>query len=199
MQTIYYNFDRKHLCDASGNAISDLPEIAFAEKPTWRIIPVNDAGNISIPAGISAFRAAVAFDFSSTTGVALRVLNDGISSSSSGIDIQLNANTAEFLTGVDGQESRTAYFELAGFDSGANRVFYLSFRCLARMILDVDSDPPEEVESDFLDRVSAAALLNAKADLTAVTALTSRVTALESAVGTFESQAEAIIGEGSNA
>ena len=194
MQTIYYNFDRKYLCDASGTAISDLPEIAFAEKPTWRIIPVNDAGNISIPAGISAFRAAVAFDFSSTTGVAIRVLNDGISSSSSGIDIQLNANTVQFLTAVDGQESRTAYFELAGFDSGANRIFYVAFRCLARMILDVDSDPPEDVESDFLDRTTAAILLEAKADLSAVTALTSRVTALESAVGTFETQAEAIIG-----
>ena len=199
MQTIYYNFDRKYLCDASGTAISDMPEIAFAEKPTWRIIPVNDAGNVSIPAGVSAFRAAVAFDFSSATGVALRVLNDGISSSSSGIDIQLNANTAEFLAAVDGQETRTAYFELAGFDSSANRVFYIAFRCLARMILDVGSNSPEEMESDSLDRVTAAALLNAKADLAAVTALTSRVTALETAVGTFESQAEAIIGEGGEA
>ena len=198
MQTIYYNFDRKYLCDASGTAIPDLPEIAFAEKPTWRIIPVNDAGNIIIPNGINAFRAAVAFDFSSASGVAIRALNDSISGSSSGIDIQLNANTAEFLTAVDGQETRTAYFELAGFDSNANRVFYLSFRCLARMILDVDSNSPEELDSDSLDRVTAAALLAEKADLTTVTALTSRVSALESAVGTFESQAEAIIGEGSN-
>ncbi len=196
MQTIYYNFDRKYLCDASGAAISDLPEIAFAEKPTWRIIPVNEAGNIAIPGGINSFRAAIAFDFNSATGVALRTLSDNIECSSSGIDIRLNANTAEFLSAVDGQETRTAYFELAGFDSNATRTFYISFRCLARMILDVDNNTPEDLESDSLDRVTAAALLAVKADAADVTALTSRVSALESAVGDFETLAESIIGEG---
>lgn len=194
MQTIYYNFSRKYLCDASGAAVSELPEITFAEKPTWRIIPVDDSGTMVMPTGIATYRAAVKFDFHSATATAARTMNGQITAGSSGIDVQLNANTANFLTSVDGQETRDAFFELCGLDSDSDRVFYLSFRVRARMILDPDLDNnlPEEVVSNYLDRNTADVLLAQKTDNTDFTALSGRVTAAETALPGKAASADAV-------
>ena len=194
MQTIYYNFGRKYLCDASGAAVSELPEITFAEKPLWRIVPVNDSGTVVIPTGIATFRAAVKFDFNSATGAAVRSLNGQITSSTAGIDVQLNANTEVFLSAVDGQETRFAFFELSGLDSNNDRVFYLSFRIQAHMILDPDLDNslPEEVASNYLDLTTAAALLAQKTDNTDFTALSGRVSTVETALPGKAASADAV-------
>ena len=194
MQTIYYNYSRKYLCDASGMAVSDLPELTYAEKPTWRIVPVNDSGTTVIPSGIVAFRAAVKYDFNSATDVAVRSMSSQITGSTSGIDVQLNANTENFLTAVDGQESRSAFFELSGLDLNGDRVFYLSFRIQTRMILDpdLDSNLPEEVESTYLDRASAAVLLAQKTDTTDFTALAGRVSTVETALPGKAAAADAV-------
>ena len=194
MQTIYYNFTRKYLCDASGTAVSGLPEITFAEKPTWRIVPVDDSGTVVIPSGISVFRAAVKFDFHSDTVTAIRTLNEQIACSTSGIDVQLNANTDSFLAAVDGQETRAAFFELSGLDSSNGRVFYLSFRIQAHMILDPDLDNnlPEEVASNYLDLPTAATLLAQKTDNSDFNALSGRVSAVETALPGKAASADAV-------
>lgn len=184
MQTIYYNFGRKYLCDASGAAVSEMPEITFAEKPVWRIVPVNDSGTVSIPDGIAAYRAAVKFDFNSATAAAARSMDEQITSSAAGIDVQLNANTEIFLSAVDGQETRNAFFELCGLDLNGDRVFYLAFRICARMILDPDLNNhlPEEVLSAYLDRDTTEDLLAGKTDNADFTALAGRVSAAETAL-----------------
>lgn len=194
MQTIYYNFGRKYLCDASGAAVSEMPEITFAEKPVWRIVPVNDSGTVVIPDGIATYRAAVKFDFNSATAAAARSMNGQITSSTAGIDVQLNANTEVFLTAVDGQETRNAFFELCGLDLDGNRVFYLAFRICARMILDPDLDNnlPEEVISAYLDRNTADNLLAGKTDNTDFTALAGRVSVTETALTGKAAAADAV-------
>lgn len=194
MQTIYYNFNRKYLCDASGTAVSDLPEITFAEKPTWRIVPVDDSGTAVIPSGVTAFRAAVKFDFHSATATAIRVLNGQITAGTAGIDVQLNANTDNFLASVDGQETRSAFFELSGLNADNDRVFYLSFRIQAHMILDPDLDNnlPEEIASNYLDLTTAAGLLAQKTDNTDFAALSGRVSAVETALPGKAAAADAV-------
>ena len=194
MQTIYYNFGRKYLCDASGAAVSEMPEITFAEKPVWRIVPVNDSGTVSIPDNIAAYRAAVKFDFNSATAAAARSMNEQITGSAAGIDVQLNANTEVFLAAVDGQETRSAFFELCGLDLNGNRVFYLAFRICARMILDPDLDEhlPEEVLPAYLDRDTTEDLLAGKTDNADFTALAGRVSAAETALTGKAAAADAV-------
>ena len=36
---LYYNYDARYLCDAVGDAIQDIPELAFCEQPEWIIHP----------------------------------------------------------------------------------------------------------------------------------------------------------------
>ena len=182
MQIIYYNVFRRTLCDAAGYAVSSRPEISFAEKPVWKIVPVDDSGSVVIPSEVKAYRAAVAFDFLSSTPVEMRTAGTQITADESGILVPLNANTAAFLNAVDGQEKKHAYFELAGLDSSGARVWYISFPVEGRMILDPDTDGelPSEAETKYLEKTAAAVLFAGKTDTAVTSALDARVSSAES-------------------
>lgn len=182
MQIIYYNVFRRTLCDAAGYAVSSRPEISFAEKPVWKIVPVDDSGSVVIPSEVKAYRAAVAFDFLSSTPVEMRTAGTQITADESGILVPLNANTAAFLNAVDGQEKKHAYFELAGLDSSGARVWYISFPVEGRMILDPDTDGelPSEAETKYLEKTAAAVLFAGKTDTAVTSALDTRVSSAES-------------------
>ena len=182
MQIIYYNVFRRTLCDAAGYAVSSRPEISFAEKPVWKIVPVDDSGSVVIPSEVKAYRAAVAFDFLSSTPVEMRTAGTQITADESGILVPLNANTAAFLNAVDGQEKKHAYFELAGLDGSGARVWYISFPVEGRMILDPDTDgePPSEAEAKYLEKTAAAVLFAGKTDTAVTSALDARVSSAES-------------------
>ena len=184
MQIIYYNVFRRTLCDAAGYAVSSRPEISFAEKPVWKIVPVDDSGSVVIPSDVKAYRAAVAFDFLSSTPVEMRTAGTQITADESGILVPLNANTAAFLNAVDGQEKKHAYFELAGLDSSGARVWYISFPVEGRMILDPDTDgePPSEAEAKYLEKTAAAVLFAGKTDTAVTSALDARVSSAESSI-----------------
>ena len=182
MQIIYYNVFRRTLCDAAGYAVSSRPEISFAEKPVWKIVPVDDSGSVVIPSEVKAYRAAVAFDFLSSTPVEMRTAGTQITADESGILVPLNANTAAFLNAVDGQEKKHAYFELAGLDGSGARVWYISFPVEGRMILDPDTDGelPSEAETKYLEKTAAAVLFAGKTDTAVTSALEARVSSAES-------------------
>ena len=182
MQIIYYNVFRRTLCDAAGYAVSSRPEISFAEKPVWKIVPVDDSGSVVIPSDVKAYRAAVAFDFLSSTPVEMRTAGTQITADESGILVPLNANTAAFLNAVDGQEKKHAYFELAGLDGSGARVWYISFPVEGRMILDPDTDGelPSEAETKYLEKTAAAVLFAGKTDTAVTSALDARVSSAES-------------------
>ena len=184
MQIIYYNVFRRTLCDAAGYAVSSRPEISFAEKPVWKIVPVDDSGSVVIPSEVKAYRAAVAFDFLSSTPVEMRTAGTQITADESGILVPLNANTAAFLNAVDGQEKKHAYFELAGLDSSGARVWYISFPVEGRMILDPDTDGelPSEAETKYLEKTAAAVLFAGKTDTAVTSALDARVSSAESSI-----------------
>ena len=182
MQIIYYNVVRRTLCDAAGDAVSSRPEISFAEKPVWKIVPVDDSGSVVIPSDVKAYRAAVAFDYLSSTPAEVRTTGTQITADESGIHVPLNANTAAFLNAVDGQEKKHAYFELAGLDSSGARVWYISFPVEGRMILDPDTDGelPSEAETKYLEKTAAAVLFAGKTDTAVTSALDARVSSAES-------------------
>ena len=184
MQIIYYNVFRRTLCDAAGYAVSSRPEISFAEKPVWKIVPVDDSGSVVIPSEVKAYRAAVAFDFLSSTPVEMRTAGTQITADESGILVPLNANTAAFLNAVDGQEKKHAYFELAGLDGSGARVWYISFPVEGRMILDPDTDGelPSEAETKYLEKTAAAVLFAGKTDTAVTSALDARVSSAESSI-----------------
>ena len=184
MQIIYYNVVRRTLCDAAGDAVSSRPEISFAEKPVWKIVPVDDSGSVVIPSDVKAYRAAVAFDYLSSTPAEVRTTGTQITADESGIHVPLNANTAAFLNAVDGQEKKHAYFELAGLDSSGARVWYISFPVEGRMILDPDTDGelPSEAETKYLEKTAAAVLFAGKTDTAVTSALDARVSSAESSI-----------------
>lgn len=157
---LYYNYDARYLCDAVGDAIQDIPELAFCEQPEWIIHPVRAGGAPLDFAHVKAFRAAVDSDFKSDTNVMCRTLAESITFDGEAIHVPLDSNTQRFLEVVNGSESHVAYFELAGLDASGKRIFYLIFRITARMILDPGSTDtlPETVDL-FADRTYVMALL----------------------------------------
>lgn len=157
---LYYNYDARYLCDAVGDAIQDIPELAFCEQPEWIIHPVRSGGAPLDFSRVKAFRAAVDSDFKSETNVMCRTLAESITFDGETIRVPLDSNTQRFLEVVNGSESQVAYFELAGLDAAGKRIFYLIFRITARMILDPGSTDtlPETVDL-FADRTYVMALL----------------------------------------
>lgn len=157
---LYYNYDARYLCDAVGDAIQDIPELAFCEQPEWIIHPVRSGGVPLDFSRVKAFRAAVDSDFKSETNVMCRTIAESITFDGETIRVPLDSNTQRFLEVVNGSESQVAYFELAGLDAAGKRIFYLIFRIAARMILDPGSTDtlPETVDL-FADRTYVMALL----------------------------------------
>lgn len=157
---LYYNYDARYLCDAVGDAIQDIPELAFSEQPEWIIHPVRAGGAPLDFSRVKAFRAAVDSDFKSETNVMCRTLAESITFDGETIRVPLDSNTQRFLEVVNGSESQVAYFELAGLDAAGKRIFYLIFRITARMILDPGStDTLPETSDLFADRTYVMALL----------------------------------------
>lgn len=157
---LYYNYDARYLCDAVGDAIQDIPELAFCEQPEWIIHPVRSGGAPLDFSRVKAFRAAVDSDFKSETNVMCRTLAESITFDGETIRVPLDSNTQRFLEVVNGSESQVAYFELAGLDAAGKRIFYLIFRITARMILDPGStDTLPETSDLFADRTYVMALL----------------------------------------
>ena len=157
---LYYNYDARYLCDAVGDAIQGIPELAFCEQPEWIIHPVRAGGAPLDFSRVKAFRAAVDSDFKSETNVMCRTIAESITFDGETIRVPLDSNTQRFLEVVNGSESQVAYFELAGLDAAGKRIFYLIFRIAARMILDPGSTDtlPETVDL-FADRTYVMALL----------------------------------------
>ena len=157
---LYYNYDARYLCDAVGDAIQDIPELAFCEQPEWIIHPVRSGGAPLDFSRVKAFRAAVDSDFKSETNVMCRTIAESITFDGETIRVPLDSNTQRFLEVVNGSESQVAYFELAGLDAAGKRIFYLIFRITARMILDPGStDTLPETSDLFADRTYVMALL----------------------------------------
>lgn len=157
---LYYNYDARYLCDAVGDAIQDIPELAFSEQPEWIIHPVRSGGAPLDFSRVKAFRAAVDSDFKSETNVMCRTIAESITFDGETIRVPLDSNTQRFLEVVNGSESQVAYFELAGLDAAGKRIFYLIFRITARMILDPGStDTLPETSDLFADRTYVMALL----------------------------------------
>ena len=166
MITLYYNYDSRYLCDAAGEPVQDVPEIAFDEQPQWAVKPLKQDGSAFDLSGVAAFRAAIDIDFKSSSEVMCRTLSESITVENGAVIVPLDSNTAQFLTAVNGNESRDAFFELAGLNSAGKRVFYLIFRIRARMILDpgTSENLPEAAEL-FADRAYLVSLLRAGQEL----------------------------------
>ena len=163
---LYYNYDARYLCDASGEPVQDIPELSFAEQPEWLIHPVRTGGAAYDFSGVAAFRAAVDADFKSETDVMCRSLAESISAGADGILVKLDTDTQRFFDVVNGQESQAAYFELAGLDASGKRIFYLIFRINARMILDPGTtDTLPETSDLFADRTYVMSLLRSGWDV----------------------------------
>lgn len=163
---LYYNFDARHLCDAIGDPVSDLPEIAFNEQPVWNITPLRADGQGMDLSAVVVWRAAIDSDFTSETDVMCRTLPEAITVSGSTVSVPLDSNTSRFLQVVDRFETKPAYFELCGLDAAGKRIFYLIFRITARMVLDPGStDSLPDAADLFADRAYVMALLRSGCEI----------------------------------
>ena len=76
--------------------------------------------------------------------------------------VPLNANTAGFRAAADGHESRKAFFELWGFNSNTDPVFYLRFEIRISGVVDSEGGAaPEPIATDVITRTEVMACLRA--------------------------------------
>ena len=204
---LYYNTTAQCRVDENNTRIAAKPVIHYGACPTWELhffsgdpSETPEAVDLS---DIVAWRAAVDSDWNSATEPMCRTLDEDIDASQAAdgiISVPVNANTQRYHTVVNGKQSVGGWFELRGFDDQGNvtLVVLLNITC-SNSIDPTGGAEPEPVDNDTATMTWVKARLAGKADVSDFTALEDRVTALESAVGDFETQAEAIIGEGGEA
>ena len=194
---LYYNTTAQCRVDENNVRVKDRPVLHYAACPDWIIHffsgdPSETPTSVNLT-DITAWRAAVDSDWNSSTEPMCRTLAADIDMTQAAagiITVPVNANTSRFLNVVNGKQSVGGWFELRGFDSNGNVVMVVLLQITCNNSLDPEGGlAPGPVEVDAASKTYVLGITNA---------LASRVSALETAVGDFESQAEAIIGEGSN-
>ena len=191
---LYYNTTAQCRVDENNTRIAAKPVIHYGAGPTWVLhFFSGDPSETPEPVDLSdivAWRAAVDSDWNSSTEPMCRTLDADIDASQAAdgiISVPVNANTQRYHTVVNGKQSVGAFFELRGFDDQGNVTLVVLLNITCSNSIDPDGGAePEPVDNDTATMTWVSALLST---------LSNRVSALESAVGTFESQAESIIGE----
>lgn len=165
---IYYDLNKEWRCSPVGVRLNgNIPVLRYKEKPVWTLHFLKDG----VPCGTAdfgsavAFRAAVDVDLNAESDVICRTTDESIGQAdlSSGIlVVPLNANTTGFRSAADGQESRKAFFELWGFNSDADPVFYLRFEIRISGVVDPEGGvSPETITPDTITRAEVMACLRA--------------------------------------
>ena len=199
---LYYNTTAQCRVDENNTRIAAKPVIHYGACPTWTIhFFSGDPGQTPEAVDLSdivSWRAAVDSDWNSSTEPMCRTLDADIDASQAAdgiISVPVNANTQRYHTVVNGKQSVPAWFELRGFDDQGNVSLVVLLNITCSNSIDPDGGAePEPVDNDTATMTWVTAQLAGKAAASDLTALAGRVTALETAVGTFETQAEAIIG-----
>lgn len=156
---IFYNMSRQYTVDEDNCRINALPLLRFKEQPWWNIHLFKGDGYATADlSGVVSARAAVDIDLASATSVMCRSTRDQIDLSRTQegvVSVRLNANTAEFLSKVDGKENVNAKFELWGYDSSGAVELYVCFNIRCSAVVDPEGGtPPEPVENDPVIRES---------------------------------------------
>ena len=165
---IYYDLNKEWRCSPVGVRLNgNLPVLRYKEKPVWTLHFLKDGepcGTADFGGAVS-FRAAVDVDLNAESDVICRTTDESIGRTdlASGIlVIPLNANTTGFRSAADGHESRKAFFELWGFNSDADPVFYLRFEIRISGVVDPEGGTaPESVSTDAITRTEVMACLRA--------------------------------------
>jgi hypothetical protein len=165
---IYYDLNKEWRCSPLGVRLNgNMPVLRYKEKPVWNLHFLKDGdpcGTADFGNAVS-FRAAVDVDLNAESDVICRTTDESIGRAdlSSGIlVVPLNANTTGFRSAADGQESRKAFFELWGFNSDADPVFYLRFEIRISGVVDPEGGAaPESVSTDVITRAEVMACLRA--------------------------------------
>ena len=194
---LYYNTAAQCRVDEYNTRIAARPVLTYAACPTWVFhFFSGDPGETPEAVDLSdiiSWRAAVDSDWNSETEPMCRTLAADIDMTQAAagiITVPVNANTTRFLNVVNGKQSVGGWFELRGFDSNGNVVMVVLLQIICNNSIDPEGGlAPGPVEVDAASKTFVLSITNA---------LEARVSALETAVGDFETQAEAIIGEGSN-
>lgn len=191
---LYYNTTVQCRVDEFNTRIAAKPVIHFGACPTWVLhFYSGDAGDSPVPIDLSdivSWRAAVDSDWNSSTEPMCRTLAADIDSSRKAegiISVPVNANTQRYLSVVDGKQSVAGWFELRGFNGSGNVAMVALLNITCSNSIDPDGGAaPGPVDNDTATMTWVRSLVDP---------LAVRVSALEDAVGYFETQAMAVIGE----
>ena len=165
---IYYDLEKEWRCDAHGVRLNgNTPVLRYKEKPVWTFCFLKNGSPCGTAdfGGAVSFRAAVDVDLNTETEAICRTTDGSIQRTRLSLGelvVPLNANTSGFRAASDGQESRKAFFELWGFDTNADPVFYVRFEIRISGVVDPEGGvSPETVPPDTITRAEVMACLRA--------------------------------------
>lgn len=165
---IYYDLEKEWRCGSNGVRLNgNTPVLRYKEKPVWTFCFLKNGSPCGTAdfGGAVSFRAAVDVDLNTETEVICRTTDESIRRtdlSHGELVVPLNANTNGFRSASDGQESRKAFFELWGFDSNTDPVFYVRFEIRISGVVDPEGGvAPESILPDTITRSEVMACLRA--------------------------------------
>jgi len=173
---IYYRYDIKKLCDASGAEIYSsnfYPHFPVQSSITidWYFLQLNTSTNEMEAVNVSSvadWTLSIDNDLSSESNVMARAINTDIDSSDSAnghLRIVLNTNTEKFISVTDGHDTVTCYGQLKSLNNSAEKLDAFKFPVIADGDLDLSVDPPPEETANYYTKTEEQILLNAKENI----------------------------------
>ena len=167
---IYYRYDTKKLCDASGSEIYNAnyyPRFPVQSSVAidWYFLRLNTTTNVIEVANVSfvsAWSLALDDDFASATNVMARATNANINSTDAAnghLSALINTNTVKFISVTDGHDTVTCYGQLKALNSSAEKIEAFKFPIIADGDLDLNIDPPPEDETLYFTKAELLAIL----------------------------------------
>ena len=122
-QEYYINFEGNNWTNNELARTTNVPSLIYGSAPTWELhfVQSNGEGG-SIGANLSGaqyWTACVDNDFSQSTAPMILIPSSDIDSTLAAdgiIAVELDTETQQFLSKVDGKAQLPAYFEIRGFD-----------------------------------------------------------------------------------
>lgn len=162
---IYFNYYKQWTVDENGSKNPIKPSIAFCEKPIWEIQIFEQDTTPYDLSGIATFRCCIDSDYDHATAPMCRSLNESFLTSDRKnglLKIKLDAMTVQFQQKIGKNKTLAAEFELWGFDSSGEQIFYLKFDVTAKNVIDPDGAVASEVLTNLIDRTYADSVVKRK-------------------------------------
>ena len=158
---LYIDYETSNLIDSISARVFTAPPVAYQEQGIWTLnLKTWTSGTLAAVdvSDASTWAAAIDDDFNSASAPMVRVLNADIDSSGAAngiISVELDANTATFLSALSTNEKIAAYFELRGLSVGGKILHYIEFPITARNTIDPSGGTPPDPVGNYYTKTES--------------------------------------------